>query len=158
MPIYGHIGRAGQLILTGSANPPDDITRHSGAGRMLRVRMRPMSLFESLVVRDLRIYGQAAGCELSHYRDSDGLEVDAVVRRPDGSWIAVEVKLGGETGINRRANAQAPAEQGGRRPHRHTVPPRRGHRRRLRPTNTPTASPSPGSPHSAPESPPGSAR
>ena len=40
-------GRAGQFILTGSASPPDDITRHSGAGRIMRVRMRPMSLFES---------------------------------------------------------------------------------------------------------------
>ena len=38
---------SGQFILTGSADPPDDITRHSGAGRVLRVRMRPMSLFES---------------------------------------------------------------------------------------------------------------
>ena len=56
-------------------------------------------LFESLVVRDLRIYGQAGGCELSHYRDGDGLEVDAIVRRPDGRWIAVEVKLGGEIAI-----------------------------------------------------------
>ena len=37
----------GQFILTGSADPPDDVTRHSGAGRILRVRMRPMSLFES---------------------------------------------------------------------------------------------------------------
>ncbi len=58
-------------------------------------------LFESLVVRDLRIYGRATGCELSHYRDSDGLEVDAIVRRPDGRWLAAEVKLGGEAGINR---------------------------------------------------------
>ena len=40
-------GRPGQFILTGSANPPDDVTRHSGAGRVTRVRMRPMSLFES---------------------------------------------------------------------------------------------------------------
>ncbi len=40
-------GRKGQFILTGSANPPDDITRHSGAGRIVRVRMRPMSLIES---------------------------------------------------------------------------------------------------------------
>jgi hypothetical protein len=40
-------GIKGQFILTGSANPPDDITRHSGAGRIIRVRMRPMSLFES---------------------------------------------------------------------------------------------------------------
>jgi len=37
----------GQFLLTGSANPPDDITRHSGAGRVARVRMRPMSLLES---------------------------------------------------------------------------------------------------------------
>lgn len=58
-------------------------------------------LFESLVVRDLRVYGQASGCEVSHYRDSDGLEVDAIVRRADGRWIAVEIKLGGEVAISR---------------------------------------------------------
>lgn len=40
-------GLKGQFILTGSANPPDDLTRHSGAGRIIRVRMRPMSLLES---------------------------------------------------------------------------------------------------------------
>ena len=40
-------GMRGQFILTGSADPPDDITRHSGAGRIIRVRMRPMSLYES---------------------------------------------------------------------------------------------------------------
>ena len=56
-------------------------------------------LFESLVVRDLRVYGQANSCEIAHYRDSDGLEVDAIVRRADGRWIAVEVKLGGEAAI-----------------------------------------------------------
>ncbi len=185
--------RPGQFILTGSADPPDDTTRHSGAGRVLRVRMRPMSLyesndsegsislmglfesgkytardsghtvaayltalnrlfvvedlpawrphimsrsalrktpkrhfvdpslaaaalglmpdavmadlkyagllFESMAVRDLRVYAQANGCNISHYRDSDGLEVDAVVSRPDGAWIAIEVKLGGEVPI-----------------------------------------------------------
>jgi predicted AAA+ superfamily ATPase len=37
----------GQFILTGSATPADDLTRHSGAGRFSRLRMRPMSLFES---------------------------------------------------------------------------------------------------------------
>ena len=36
-------GLKGQFILTGSADPPDDITRHSGTGRVTRVRMRPMS-------------------------------------------------------------------------------------------------------------------
>ncbi len=40
-------GRKGQFILTGSADSPDDVTRHSAAGRIMRVRMRPMSLYES---------------------------------------------------------------------------------------------------------------
>ena len=57
-------------------------------------------LFESLVVRDLRIYGQANNLDLSHYRDSDGLEVDVIIKHPDGRWIAAEVKLGSEKGIN----------------------------------------------------------
>lgn len=37
----------GQFILTGSAVPPDDSTRHSGAGRFSRLQMRPLSLFET---------------------------------------------------------------------------------------------------------------
>ena len=37
----------GQFILTGSARPRDDATRHSGAGRFSVMQMRPMSLFES---------------------------------------------------------------------------------------------------------------
>jgi predicted AAA+ superfamily ATPase len=37
----------GQFILTGSAAPDDDVSRHTGAGRVARLRMRPMSLFES---------------------------------------------------------------------------------------------------------------
>lgn len=37
----------GQFILTGSAVPADEVTRHSGAGRVSRLQMRPMSLFES---------------------------------------------------------------------------------------------------------------
>ena len=57
-------------------------------------------LFESLSVRDLRIYGQANNFDLSHYRDSDGLEVDVIIKHPDGRWIAVEVKLGSKKGID----------------------------------------------------------
>lgn len=37
----------GQFILTGSAVPPEDVTAHSGTGRISRMRMRPMSLYES---------------------------------------------------------------------------------------------------------------
>lgn len=51
-------------------------------------------LFESLAVRDLRIYAQAQGAAVSHYRDSTGREGDAIVHKPDGTWAAFEVKLG----------------------------------------------------------------
>jgi predicted AAA+ superfamily ATPase len=40
-------GKPGQFVLTGSAVPIDDVRRHTGAGRIARLRMRPMSLFES---------------------------------------------------------------------------------------------------------------
>jgi predicted AAA+ superfamily ATPase len=50
-------------------------------------------LFESLVIRDLRIYAQASEASVFQYRDSGGLEVDAVVETRDGRWAAFEVKL-----------------------------------------------------------------
>jgi predicted AAA+ superfamily ATPase len=52
-------------------------------------------LFESLVVRDLRVYAQANDASVLQYRDNTGLEVDAIVEAADGRWMAVEVKLGG---------------------------------------------------------------
>jgi hypothetical protein len=51
-------------------------------------------LFESLVVRDLRIYGQAIGATVSHYREAKGAEADAILEMRDGRWAALEVKLG----------------------------------------------------------------
>lgn len=51
-------------------------------------------LFESMVVRDLRIHAQAADAQVLQYRDSDGLEVDAVIEGVDGSWAGFEIKLG----------------------------------------------------------------
>lgn len=51
-------------------------------------------LFESLVVRDLRVYAQAADATVLQYRDSNGLEVDTVVQAADGRWAAFEIKLG----------------------------------------------------------------
>ncbi len=51
-------------------------------------------LFESMVVRDLRVYAQATDAEVFHYREKSGLEVDAIVQANDGSWAAFEVKLG----------------------------------------------------------------
>lgn len=51
-------------------------------------------LFESLVVRDLRVYAQAADAQVLQYRDNTGLEVDAIVETADGRWGAFEIKLG----------------------------------------------------------------
>jgi uncharacterized protein len=51
-------------------------------------------LFESLVIRDLRVFAQPLDGTVSHYRDSNGLEVDAIIQLADGRWAAFEVKLG----------------------------------------------------------------
>ncbi len=51
-------------------------------------------VFEAMVVRDLRVYAQAADAEVYHYREKSGLDVDAVVETDDGRWAAFEVKLG----------------------------------------------------------------
>lgn len=51
-------------------------------------------LFESLVMRDLRVYAAVNKAEVYHFRSSYGDELDAVVERRDGSWLAIEVKLG----------------------------------------------------------------
>ena len=94
--IWNHVRRAvddrqepGQFILAGSAVPTDDATRHSGAGRFSRLRMRPMSLFESglsdgsISLGDLMDGGRASS--------SNSLELaevtQAVVR---GGWPALQ--------------------------------------------------------------------
>ncbi|MDR4534182.1 DUF4143 domain-containing protein [Glutamicibacter sp. PS] len=51
-------------------------------------------LFESLVVRDLRIYTQASGGHVMHVRDSRNREIDAIIEFPNGQWAALEIKLG----------------------------------------------------------------
>jgi predicted AAA+ superfamily ATPase len=51
-------------------------------------------LFESLVIRDLRVLAQVLDGELFHYRDDYGVEVDAIVQLRDGRWGATEIKLG----------------------------------------------------------------
>ncbi len=59
-------------------------------------------LFESMVIRDLRIYAQAIDGEVMHYQDSSDLEVDAIVQTGN-SWGAFEVKLGGDRRIEEGA-------------------------------------------------------
>ena len=53
-------------------------------------------VFETLAARDLRVYAEALDGKVYHYRDSSGLECDAVVHLRNGSYGLIEVKLGGE--------------------------------------------------------------
>lgn len=53
-------------------------------------------LFESLAVRDVRIYAQASDATVFYYSDNSGLEIDVIVQTRDGRWAAFEAKLGGD--------------------------------------------------------------
>ena len=57
-------------------------------------------LFESLAVRDLRIYADTINAKVYKYRDSKKREADVVLQFRDGSWSLIEVKLGNDTDIN----------------------------------------------------------
>ena len=61
-------------------------------------------LFETLAVRDLRVYAEALDGHVSHYRDRNGLECDAVVHLRNGKYGLVEVKIGGDTLIEEGVN------------------------------------------------------
>ena len=50
-------------------------------------------IFESLVIRDLKIYAEANGASLYHYRDKNDFEVDAIIHFNNGKWAAIEIKL-----------------------------------------------------------------
>lgn len=64
-------------------------------------------LFETMAVRDLRVYAQALRGLVRHFRDSSGLECDAVVCLRDGSYGLVEIKLGGDSLIAEGASTLA---------------------------------------------------
>lgn len=59
--------------------------------------------FESMCVRDLRVFADALKGQVYHYRDKSGLECDAVVHLRNGQYGLVEIKLGGETLIEEGA-------------------------------------------------------
>ena len=61
--------------------------------------------FETLCVRDLRVYTESLDGQVYHYRDKSGLECDAVVHLRNGSFGLVEIKLGGDRLIEEGAQA-----------------------------------------------------
>jgi predicted AAA+ superfamily ATPase len=85
--------------------------------RLLRELTTLGFLFESLATRDLRVYAAANDASLYHYRERGGeLEVDLIIERHDGAWIAAEVKLGGELIDNAAAALQRLATARAQRP------------------------------------------
>ena len=53
-------------------------------------------LFETMAVRDLRVYAEALDGQVCHYRDKNGLECDAIVHLRNGRYGLIEIKLGGD--------------------------------------------------------------
>lgn len=66
---------------------PDDIIKD----------LNTMGLFfETMCVRDLRVYAESIDGEVFHYRDKSGIECDTVVHLRNGSFGLIEIKLGGD--------------------------------------------------------------
>lgn len=62
-------------------------------------------LFETLCVRDLRVFAEALDGKVYHYRDKSGLECDAVVHLRNGNYGLIEIKLGGDSLIKEGVDA-----------------------------------------------------
>ena len=56
-------------------------------------------LFETMAMRDLRVYAESFDAKVCHYRDKDALECDAVIELRNGRYGLVEIKLGGGYGV-----------------------------------------------------------
>ena len=90
-------------------------------------------MFESMAIRDLRVYAQSLGAHLYYYGDSNGLEADVVIDGLDGQWAAVEIKLGGGNAVaGAFESLRAVRSQDRHHPARRTSPPHRAHRIRPR--------------------------
>lgn len=62
-------------------------------------------IFETLAIRDLRVYADALDGKVYHYRDKNNLECDAVIHLRNGSYGLVEVKIGGTEPIREGAES-----------------------------------------------------
>lgn len=62
-------------------------------------------LFETMCIRDLRVYSEALDGKVYHFRDKNGLECDAVTHLRDGRYGLVEIKLGGQRLIDEGAKS-----------------------------------------------------
>lgn len=71
------------------------------ADKILIKNLNTFSLiFESLCIRDLGVYAESINGNVYHYKDSSGLECDAVVHLRNGNYGLIEIKLGGDNLID----------------------------------------------------------
>ena len=99
LPVWGVSMRSKTSIRT---TPKRHLTDPSIAGVLLGANKEKLFhdfntfglLFESMVIRDLRVYADSLNGNVFYYRDKQGNEVDAIIELADGSWGAVEVKMG----------------------------------------------------------------
>ena len=68
----------------------------AGTGELMNDLKTFGFFFETMVLRDLRVYAESLGGEVRHYHDKTGLECDAVIHLPNGEYGLFEVKLGGD--------------------------------------------------------------
>lgn len=62
-------------------------------------------LFETLCIRDLRVFADSLNGQVYHYRDKDGQECDAVIHLRNGKYALIEIKLGGDKLIEEGAKS-----------------------------------------------------
>ena len=60
-------------------------------------------IFETLCMRDLRVYSQGLKGSVYHYRDKTDLECDAVIHLRNGKYGLIEIKIGGESAVEAAA-------------------------------------------------------
>lgn len=75
----------------------------AGPGDLIKDLKTMGMFFESMAIRDLRVYTEALDGSVFHFRDSNGLECDAVIHLHDGRYGLIEMKLGGTPKIEEGA-------------------------------------------------------
>jgi predicted AAA+ superfamily ATPase len=100
LPVWGVSLRSKTAIRT---TPKRLLTDSSIAGILLGASKEKLFndfntfglLFESMVIRDLRVYAASLDGSVFYYRDKQGNEVDSIIELSDGRWCAIEIKMGG---------------------------------------------------------------
>lgn len=79
-------------------DPSIAVAALGGSPAIYRTELKSFGfVFETLCIRDLKVYSQALGGEISYYRDKLGLEADCVLHLSDGRYALIEFKLGADS-------------------------------------------------------------